>query len=537
MELKKILYPLRRWWWLLVIATLVAAMSSFVATLRQPKIYQASTTLMIGRAIEDPNPSSSEFGLGQQLAATYADIANRELVSKATMDALGWKWLPKYFAQAVPNSQIIEITVVDTVPERAQLVANTLAEQLIQISPTGGKLDEKNRQDFVNQQLDTLEVQIQQTQAEIDKLQSELGNLVSARQINDTQNQIVALQAKYTTLQGNYASLLSNTQRGAVNSLSVIEPAGLPTRPVGPSRAVLILVAGMIGFVLAGGTAYLLEYLDDTLKTPEDVERVIGQPIIGYVREIDGDEKNQPFVENHPRHPFTEAFRAIRTNLEFFSVDQPLKTILVTSTDAEEGKTSVVANLAVIMSQADKRVVAIDADLRRPTLHGFMGIPNNTGLSDIFRGRLEIQRAMHFGRNEKVAVIPAGTQPPNPSELLGSKKMDQIFTILGKVADMVIIDGPPFIVTDAVVLAAKVDGVIIVVRPGYTREAATKAMVEQINRSGAKIVGVVVYRIPGKFAGYYRGQLYISPYYSAESYFEEEKPVARGAKGQLPASR
>ena len=528
MELKKYIFPLRRWWWLLVAATLVAAVSSFLVTLQQLPIYQARTTLMIGRAIEDPNPTSSEFWLGQQLAGTYADIANRELIRNATMAALGWNWLPEYQARALNNSQILEIVVTDVDPERARAVASELANQLILQSPTTAGPDEKSRQEFVSQQLDALETQIKQTQDDITARQAELGNMVSARQINDTQNQIAALQTKLSTLQGNYANLLSNTQSGAVNTLNVIEPAVTPTRPIGPAKAISILVAAMIGFVLAASAAYLLEYLDDTLKSPDDIRRAIGHPVIGYIPETEQDQ--QPIVVLNPRHPNVEAFRSLRTNLGFVAVDNPLKTILVTSPETEEGKTSIAANLAIVTAQGDKKVILVDADLRRPGIHKIMDVSGDPGLSDVFLGNIGLHNVMQVWGADKVAVITGGSLPPNPAELLSSRKMDQILTSLKEVADLIILDGPPFAVTDAAVLAAKVDGILVVIRPGYTREPAAKAMIEQIERAGARVVGVVLNRIPDKLLDYYGGQLYLSYYYPPEEE-GDTKPVKVGQNG------
>lgn len=528
MELKKYIYPLRRWWWLLLAATLVAAVSSFLVTLQQAPIYQARTTLMIGRATEDPNPTASEFWLGQQLAQTYADIASREMVRNATKASLGLSWLPTYQANALPNTQFLEIVVTDTNPERAQVVANELATQLILQSPTSSSPDEQSRREFINQQLDTLEVQIKQTQEDIQNLQVELGGMTSARQINDTQNQIAALQAKLTTLQDNYARLLANTQGGAVNTLNVIEPAGLPRTPIGPAKGVSILVASMIGLALAAGAAYLLEYLDDTVKGPSDLKNALGYPILTNISELDDEltlNKGKPFVAEHPRHPVAEAYRALRTNLEFAAVDRPLKTILVTSTDSDEGKTSVATNLAVVMAQGDKKVVLIDADLRRPDVHEYMGMTNEGGLSEVFRGRLVLHSAMRLWKNEKIAVISGGNPPPNPTELLASQKMDQILNSIKEVADVIIIDGPPFVVTDAAVLASKVDGVLVVIRPGYTRETAIKAMGEQLKRAGARVLGIVANRIPNNLQDYYGGQLYVSPYYSGRYFEQTKKPL------------
>ncbi|MGD2156278.1 MAG: P-loop NTPase, partial [Anaerolineales bacterium] len=371
MELSAYLIPLRRWWWLLLASTLVAVVSSFIATINQPPVYQASTTLMIGRVIDDPNPNQGEIYLAQQLAQTYAEIANREPVRNATMQALGLTRLPEYLARALPQTQFIEIAVTDVNPLRAQVVANELANQLVLRSPSGTGSEDQERQQFINDQLNTLQAQIEETQNEIARLQEQLGTLNSARQLQDTQTQINALQAKLSTLQGNYASLLANTQQGAKNTLAVLQPADLPSRPIGPNKSLSILLSAAIGFSLAAGAAYLLEYLDDTFKSPEEITRVLGAPVIGFIGETrsDGDEQDSVYVSKHPRSPIAEAYRSVRANLEFTAVDKSLRTILVASADTAAGKSSVAANLAVVMAQGEKKAVLMDADLRKPSIH------------------------------------------------------------------------------------------------------------------------------------------------------------------------
>jgi capsular exopolysaccharide synthesis family protein len=516
MELKKYIIPLRRWWWLLVAATLIAAGSSYLATLRQPPIYQTLTTLMIGQVITDPNPTGAEFNLSRQLADNYAEIANREPVRIATKEALGLTWLPEYRANALPNGQFIEIVVTDTNQGRAQAVANELARQLILRSPTGNQSDEQDRQVFVQNQLNNLQQQITGTESEIQNLREVLGELDSARQIADTQFQITALEAKLADLQGIYSGLLSNTQGGAVNTISVIEKAYLPEQPIGPNKILTILLAAAVGLSLAGLAAYLLEYMDDTVKSPEEVAELTNAPIIGYLSEQVIKDVGALYVAENPRHPSVEEIRTLRVNLEFASVDQPLKTILVSSTDMEVGKTSVAANLAVVMSQTEKNVILLDGDMRRPNVHNFYGFPNNVGLSDVFRGEFSIDQVIKNWPGGTVSVITAGTPPPNPSELLGSKKMSQIFETLGRSADIVIIDGPPFIVADAPVLASKVNGVLLIIQLGHTRAPAIKTMMEQINRSGAKVLGVALNRLPARSVGYYTGNPNYSSYYNDE---------------------
>jgi capsular exopolysaccharide synthesis family protein len=515
MELNKFIFPLRKWSWLVIASTLIAAIFSLLSTLLQPTIYQARTSLMIGTSISNPNPSSNELMLGQQLAAAYADLANREIIFTATMDALGLNDLPEYLARALPNTQLIEITVKDIDPARAQAVANELAAQLILLNPLSAQSEERGRQDFIHERLNNLETQIQETEAEIEKLQGELASTFSAQEIEDKQNQISSLEAKLSTMENNYGLLLSNTQQGAVNTLTIIETAQLPTTPIGPMKGLTILLAAAVGFVLAACEAYLLEFLDDKLKSADDVERLFSVPIIGHIFE-QGDgkhEENRLYEAGDLRHPIAEAFRALRTNIEISQGDRPLKTIFVTSADIGDGKTSVAANLALSIAQREKKVILLDADLRKPKIHEFFKLANDRGLVDLISGRASISEVLRFKEDRKLAVLPSGGTPPNPNELLSSAKMDELLSQFEEAADVVIIDGPPFFVSDAINIASKVDGVLLVVRPGHTRRSLAKAFMEQIKLAGARVIGVVLNRIPLRGADYYAGKSYLDIYH------------------------
>jgi succinoglycan biosynthesis transport protein ExoP len=400
-------------------------------------------------------------------------------------------------------------------------------------SPTGSQSDEQDRQAFIQSQLDNLQLQITETEAEIQTLREALGEMDSARQISDTRIQIAALEAKLADLQGIYSGLLANTQGGAVNTISVIEEAYKPSRPIGPNKMLTIMLAAAVGLSLAVLATYILEYLDDTVKDPEDVEKLTGAPIIGYLSEQDIEGNGLLFTAENPRHPSVEEVRALRTNLEFAGVDQPLKTLLVSSTEMEVGKTSVAANMAVVMAQADKDVILVDADLRRPNVHNYYGMPNNFGLSDVFRGEFSLEEITKNWSGGSVSVVTAGTPPPNPSELLGSKKMKEILESLEARFDLVIIDGPPFVVADAPLLASKVNGVLLIIRLGYTRKPAVKAMLDQIDRAGAKIIGVALNRIPVNNIGYYTGNPYYSNYYTSEDEPEEISSWQNGFREKL----
>jgi len=194
----------------------------------------------------------------------------------------------------------------------------------------------------------------------------------------------------------------------------------------------------------------------------------------------------------HPRSPVSEAFRTLRTNIQFSSLERPIRTLLVTSTSAEEGKSTTLANLAVTFAQGGTRVIVVDADLRRPALHTLFGVPNNAGLTSLF-----IQENQPIPLVDtaipNLRLLPSGALPPNPSELLGSPKMDAIVEELKAQAEYVLFDCPPIVaVTDAAVLARKVDGVLLVVSAGRTKRdhaANAKSLLEKVN---ANILGVVL---------------------------------------------
>jgi len=515
MELKEYIAPLLKWWWLLVASTLVAAISSFLAVQQQPPIYSASTTLMIGGALDDPNPSGNEIWLGQQLATTYSDIAKREPVREATKAALGLTWLPEYIVRPLNNTQLMEISVTDIDPPRAQAVANELANQLILKSPTSPQEDQE-RQSFISQQLDEMQLKIEETQDEINVKQEELGNMVSARQIADTQNQIAALQTKLNTLQSNYASLLSNTRQGALNTITVIEPASLPTKPVGPDVLMTVLTASALGMVLAGSAAFLLEHLDNTVKSPDEIKKLVNLPTLAGIAIIRGERYPEKLITiKHPRAPISEAYRSLRTAIQFSTIDRPENTtLLVSSPNPTEGKSVTVANLAVVMAQAGYKVLIIDSDLRRPVMHRFFELPNSAGLTSfllevnplhIDDDLIYLERdIIHNTSIEGLRVLTSGPIPPNPSELVGSEKMRKSLAALSKHYDYIVLDSPPtMIVTDAVVLSTQVQGVILVADADKTQKNQLRQVTEHLREVNANLIGVVLNRLSPKTDGYY----------------------------------
>lgn len=506
MDLKKIIFPLHKWWWLLILATVAAAGASYLATRGQPIVYQARTTLLVGGTINDPNPSTSEFALGEQLAAAYADMATRELVRQATMTKLGLPRLPEYIARALPKTQIMEIIVSDRDPARAQQVANELATQLVQLSPTNLDPEEQSRLEFVNEQLDVIQDRLNETEAQIEALKIQLGELDSVQEITNTQNQISALQTVLNTLHNTYANLLDSTNQGAINSLTIIEPAALPSRPIGTDSTLTILISAAVGLALATSAAYLLEYiLDTSLKFPEETENIFENEVIGhfFTRSWLTRKKAPVLMLDDAPHPDAEAFRTLKTNLLLLGKDEPLSTILITSPEKQKGKTQVAVNLALSLAAGNKKVVLVDADMRIPGVHTLLQLPNERGLGEVLTEQATLDEVGHSLKDGNLTVITAGVTPPGLVERLDTPKMDEILIRLKEKADLVILDAPPFFVADTSILASKVDGLLAVIRPGYSKKAAVVNMATQIKRSHAKLLGIILNGIPGWAGTYY----------------------------------
>jgi non-specific protein-tyrosine kinase len=216
---------------------------------------------------------------------------------------------------------------------------------------------------------------------------------------------------------------------------------------------------------------------------------------------------NELTTISEPRSPISEAYRALRTNLDFAGLDQALVTLLVTSAGVGEGKTTTLANLAVVSAQAGRRVILVDADLRRPSLHRTFGLGNETGLTTAMMDEAVLASPpLQQTEIEGLSVLTSGPLPPNPADLMGSRRMEEVIAALKGQADQVLFDTPPVVaVTDAAVLATKVDGVLLVISAGKTRREYARAAVQRLEQINARLVGTVLTntQMGAGFKGYY----------------------------------
>ncbi len=521
-----------RWWWLILLCTGVAAVGSYWASSRQPRVYQTTTTLMVGQVIHKSNPTGQDFYTVERLAESYAKIAVRQPILQATVDSLelnmSWqelKW--RVYAAPLAGTQLLAITVKDNSPERSVTIADEIAYQLILQSPSSPENKmRRERSQFVQSQLDDLEVRIEKAQTQVKELEAELQTAFSARQIQDLQSEIASLQALINSWQANYSDLLVFLEGGeSPNYLTIIEPAQLPTVPISPDVRMIVLLGAAVGFMLALGGALLLEYLDDTFKSVENMSVSLGVTALGSIGRMRGkDYQGKLIVTQGPFSPVVEAYRLVRTNIQFMCVDQPPKSVMVTSANHNEGKSITVANLGVTMALAGLRTIIVDADLRMPMMHRIFQLLNSDGLTDLLRSsQTEISHYLKDTGVDNLQVITSGPLPPNSSEMLGSQRMAELIQRLEKMADIVILDSPPTLaVTDSAVLCQRVNGVILVVEAGRTRRDAARRAVKRLNQVGANILGAVLNRVSRRGEAYY----YYS-YYTRSSLRGLPEQVAR----------
>jgi capsular exopolysaccharide synthesis family protein len=291
------------------------------------------------------------------------------------------------------------------------------------------------------------------------------------------------------------------------NNIQLMDSAELPKAPYVPNRQRDLLMSIVLGLALAVGLAFGIEYLDDTIKTPDDVTRRLALPLLGLVPSVRGERS----LAREVPHDFGEAFRSLRTSLVFTSRSDGARLIGVTSTQPLEGKTTTACNLAMVLAYGGARVLLIDADMRRPGLHRTLGMPNELGLSHVLSGQARIREVVQRTHDPNLLAITAGKTPPNPSELLASERMQQMLANLAAGPfDWVIVDTPPVLaVTDAVILAPHLSGIAFVIGAEMTRRAHAERAMETLQTSGRqRIVGVVLNRVD-----FDRNKYYYSRYY------------------------
>ncbi len=366
-------------------------------------------------------------------------------------------------------------------------------------------------------QINALEADIAATQAEIAALGDPDDALSEFVRLERTR-----LESQLTRDQTRLVVLLSSAEEFRLamarytDTITVYAPAELPASPVGSRTLQNTLLGAATGLMIGVGVAFLLEYLDDTIKSPADVKQILPVGVLGTLPRMDQWENGRAalVVTEHPLHPIAEAFRSLRTSIQFSGVDRPLRVLLVTSPLPTDGKTFTASNLAAVIAQGGQSVVVIDADLRHSTLHRAFDLPKEPGLTTALLSPDRWEQVLQATGVEGLRFIGAGARPPNPAELLASHRFREFLSWLQEEADVVIIDSPPVLaVTDAAVLSTLVDGVMLIADCGETRRPAAVQAAERLLSVGGNLLGVVINRMSSKGDGYY---YYYSYYYSQD---------------------
>ncbi|HVE92287.1 MAG TPA: polysaccharide biosynthesis tyrosine autokinase, partial [Actinomycetota bacterium] len=282
------------------------------------------------------------------------------------------------------------------------------------------------------------------------------------------------------------------TQGEPAIQVRVVEPALRPEEPVSPSAVRNLALALVLGLLLGVGAVFLAESLDTTVKDRHDVERLVGAPVLATVPRIQTGGA-EVYLERDPQSMGAEAFRKVRTAIQFLGVDRPIKVLLITSPFPREGKTTTALNLAASFAQAGMKTVLLEADLRRPTLHRVFASEQEKGLTTCLVGRISLQQAVLPTPVRNLSHIPAGAIPPNPAELLSSQHMGKVLSALQAEFDMVVVDAPPLLpVADTPALAHRVDGVLLVARAGQTNRERLRESAELLQTVGGRLLGVIV---------------------------------------------
>ncbi len=400
---------------------------------------------------------------------------------------------PAVTAREVQLTDVVTVSVTATNARLALNAANAYANAYISQQTTQTVSALNNAEQIIQGHITDLNTQI----ANLNQQISALSNTTPTGQSTSLLSQLSTDQTSLSS----YQSQLSQYQFAAqlvTGGGQIIGVATLPTKPSSPKPVTDILLGVIIGLVIGIGIALLREYYDESIRTMADLERVThGVPTLGLVPAIgDWRSDGEPYLvsEKAPMSPPAEAYRSLRTAIQFLGLERDIKTLLFTSPSASEGKTTTLSNMATTMAHAGQSVVMVCCDLRRPRIHNFFGLSNQVGFTSVLLGTATLEEALQpVPGTPGLYLLASGPTPPNPSELLSDPRGKAVLAQLAERADLVLIDSPPVLpVTDAAVLATQVDGVIMITSVGNSSRKDVARAIEVLGRVNAPLVGMVL---------------------------------------------
>jgi len=548
-------HTLRRRAWLILLALLVGSAIALWYTLAQPATYAAEATISIASTNPSASPGAA-IELADSLAPTLVVYMGTQTFAAQVLARTELSMSPAMLLTSVttwhvPETPLLKIRAVSNYPQQAERTANGVAETMIAI--TNEQAAAKAANPFLRQsQAESL---LQATQDELQyylDLQNELKTRLAEYRaqapsekrdegIMRLADQVLAVQQTISELRNSLMSLHSSGMGGGQPySLLLLDPATVPVVPL-PRPLLRNLLLGLVFSLLVGVLLALVpDSLDNTVSTPEELEELLDMTTLGAIARLGRSQANEDPVEllvarNYPRSPIAEAFRTLRTNIKFARPDTQGGTILITSARPGEGKSLVAANLAVAIAQEGRKAIVIDADLRRPSLHRFFGIPNRIGFTSLIMDEtLDIDDALQDTDVPNLRVITSGPLPPNPLDMLASKRAAQLLREIKAHCDTLIFDSPPVLsVTDALLLAEHAEAALLVTAARQTRRDAIVKALDTLRRSGVDVIGSILNKVRETELGYYYSHYYYGYYYGSPGEIPEEIPVVGRMQGAV----
>jgi len=547
MELRDYLNVIARRKWIIIGVTLLVVAAALIFSLLQKPLYESRVTILadINRAGESTTQAlySLAFGDPNTFIQTQAEIIKTRTMARAVYDRLEYQYeeaeydrregkevyipaslpSPKEILESVKvdrtqNTNVFQIIFTDHDPLLSRDVAQAYAEEYIKDRQLSAiKQISEARQEVWNR-ITELETQIQDIAQRVKQYTKDTIPPELEAEASQAVNLWATLYEKYMSLR--IAEALE--QRG----LEIIEPAEAGER-VSPRTTRNAILALFLGLILGVGVAFLVDYLDVSLKTREDFEQYYGIPIIGEIAKFKGlpEEEREVIYFTAPDSTAAEGFRNLRTNVQFLNLEGDTRLIMVTSASPVEGKTSVAVNLGAALSEMGKKVLVVEADLRRPVLDDYMLEKPSKGLTEVLSGTAGVEEAVISVGNPDFHLMICGVKPPNPAEMVSSQAMRDLLERLRGEYDYVLVDSPPVLsVSDSVAMAPMVDGVILVASHGIAEREAARRTVELLSKVNARLLGLVINNVEA--AGRYGYGYYYAPYYRYS--YHQEADSGRG---------
>jgi polysaccharide biosynthesis transport protein len=481
----------RRKWWVAGLALLGLA-ASLAISLNQARQYSATAQILVQSGIGPTSLSAAPQYVTPTEVQTMLQLVSSASVVAAVRHQLGSA--PPVQASEVAQTNVINITAIATLPATAARVANVYANQFV-VSQQGVAVRNATSAET------NLKSQIQTTGQQIKALRQTKG-AAAASEATAMVNQQAVLRVQLSQVEVSGAA--------ATQALALVTPARAPAAPSSPKPAQDALLGLVAGLILGLAVAFLRDSLDDAVASKEAAEHLASAPVLAAVPMVTSWRKrDRPLVVTlaRPASPATEAYRSLRTSLQFVRQEHELRTILVTSPAAAEGKTSTLANLGAVFAQAGQNVLMVSCDLRKPRLGQFFGIDEGAGLTTAILGEDTLENLIQpTPGTDNLWLLPSGPTPPNPAELLNGARAQEIFARLRDTFDLVLIDSPPVLpVTDAVVLSKDVDATLLIVAAYRTNSGDLHRAAEKLAQVDARVVGVVLNEATKMGSGYYGG--------------------------------